>query len=188
MNVVFKGKNNETRYNDTKGDHNNDLSSWEKELSVCCMKELELEFAVEDQIKGFFEEIDALKRLPDHHDHIIRYIGYQQTDKYLRIFTKLYDGSLYDILNDLKKKNVSLSEEQIIMFSRQLISALMVLHSRRMMHRDIKSLNIFYSGSLNDIDNIVLVLGDFGESKVLYGLSTGSFVAVRYSGEGSFLI
>lgn len=38
------------------------------------------------------------------------------------------------------------------------------------MHRDIKSMNIFYSGSIDDMDNITLVLGDFGESKVLYDL------------------
>lgn len=56
------------------------------------------------------------------------------------------------------------------MFCQQLMSALMVLHSRRMMHRDIKSMNIFYSGNVDDIDNITLVLGDFGESKVLYQL------------------
>lgn len=55
---------------------------------------MNLESSVDAEVKGFLEEIDTLKRLPDRHDHIIRYIGYQQTDKYLRIFTKLYDGSL----------------------------------------------------------------------------------------------
>jgi hypothetical protein len=36
-----------------------------------------------------------------------------------------------------------------------------------MMHRDLKTANIFYLGSIDELDSLVLVLGDFGEAKVI---------------------
>lgn len=71
-----------------------------------------------------------------------------------------YNGNLF---NYIEKHENQLSCEEVINISCQILQALNVLHARRIIHRDVKSTNIFYDQS----DPPVFVLGDFGESKVL---------------------
>ena len=140
------------------------FEEWESKLSHCCMKELMLNTCVQYEIDAFIDEIDKLRRLPENHKNIMQFLGFQVTNESIRIFTKLYDGTLSDILRDRFEK---LTVSHIVKFSLQIASALMVIHSRRMMHRDIKSANVFYSGNPMDLDNLVLILGDYGESKYI---------------------
>lgn len=148
--------------------NSSNFQNWEEKLSHCCMKELSLDFAVQYEIDTFIEEIDKLRKLPENHDNIVQFLGFQVTNEYMRIFTRLYDGTLADILKDRFEK---LTVEQVVKLSSQICSALMVIHSRRMMHRDIKSSNVFFTGNPNDMDNLVLVLGDYGESKYIDALN-----------------
>ena len=61
------------------------------------------------------------------------------------------------ILNNYKKIN----EEQIWDWAFQIASAIKYLHSKKIIHRDIKSENVFLTENKN------LKLGDFGISKML---------------------
>ena len=140
------------------------LSSVEKNLEHCCMKELSIDNSCTEDVKSFLEEVNKLSRLPSDNDHIIKFIGYQETLEHIRVFTKLYNGSLRNIIAQMKDKNILFTQDQIFQYMKQISSGLSVLHSRRMMHRDLKSANIFYEGTLDDFN---LVLGDFGESKVI---------------------
>ena len=53
-----------------------------------------------------------------------------------------------------------MSEDQILMYTAQITLSLLALHSKSILHRDIKTQNIFIKGG-------VLKLGDFGISKTL---------------------
>jgi hypothetical protein len=143
------------------------FDDWVSKVSHCCMKELSLDFAVQHEIDSFIEEIDKLRKLPENHNNIMQFLGFQITKDAMRVFTRLYDGTLSDLLKDLESNDQKLTLTQLVKFSIQISSALMVIHSRRMMHRDIKSGNVFYLGNINDLDNLVLVLGDYGESKYM---------------------
>ena len=140
------------------------FEEWETKLSHCCMKELMLNTCVQYEIDAFIDEIDKLRRLPENHKNIMQFLGFQVTNESIRLFTRLYDGTLSDILRDRFEK---LTLAHVVKFSLQIASALMVIHSRRMMHRDIKSANIFYLGNPMDLDNLTLILGDYGESKYI---------------------
>ena len=55
---------------------------------------------------------------------------------------------------------IRMTEDQILMYTAQITLSLLALHSKSILHRDIKTQNIF-------IKSGVLKLGDFGISKTL---------------------
>ncbi|XP_057377743.1 serine/threonine-protein kinase Nek5-like [Daphnia carinata] len=61
-----------------------------------------------------------------------------------------------------QRRGVPFPEQQILSWFQQLVSALDYLHKRKILHRDIKTGNIFVTANL-----LVLKLGDFGVAKVL---------------------
>ncbi|KAI9555077.1 hypothetical protein GHT06_017592 [Daphnia sinensis] len=61
-----------------------------------------------------------------------------------------------------QRRGVPFPEQQILGWFQQLVSALDYLHKRKILHRDIKTGNIFVTANL-----LVLKLGDFGVAKVL---------------------
>ena len=133
-------------------------------LKRCCMKEIDISQCCGDDLNLFMMEIDKLQRLPNNNNNIIQFIGYCKTPEYVQIFTKLYEGSLGDLISERRRLKEKFTQEEIINFMKQIASGLMVLHSRRMMHRDLKSDNIFY---YKNGDETILALGDFGESKII---------------------
>jgi serine/threonine protein kinase len=96
------------------------------------MKELNVNECSEEDATEMMMEIDKLDRLPSNNANIIQFLGYQHTDTHIRIFTKLYDGSLDNILKTLRSTGEYLRTDQIIHFIRQIMSGLVILHSRRM--------------------------------------------------------
>lgn len=110
-------------------------------------------------------EVDLLRRL--HHPAVVRFhrafsqkISKQQQ---LCIVMDYCDGGdLHDRISARKKaKEAPFSEDVIMSFVVQLLLGLEFLHSRRVLHRDIKSMNLFL------LRNGRLVLGDLGVSKSL---------------------
>ena len=69
-------------------------------------------------------------------------------------------GNLSELIAKTKAEKKRFSEDQILMYTAQLTLSLLALHSKQVLHRDVKSQNIF-------IKNGVLKLGDFGISKAL---------------------
>lgn len=88
-----------------------------------------------------------------------------------------------------KRRGVPFDEPLIITWYRQLASALDYLHQRKILHRDIKTGNIFVSA-----DSSVLKLGDFGVAKVLDQTSqmaqtcvgTPSYLSPEICGRGRY--
>ena len=123
------------------------------------------------------EEVEILSKLS--HPNIVKYFGSFEEGGFLYVVTEYAnEGDMYQLLKKIKCSRPStsdvLGEDQILKFSTQLISALAYLHEHKVLHRDIKSRNIFLS-SPTDVPakpayaNIVLKLGDFGISRTLTG-------------------
>ena len=70
-------------------------------------------------------------------------------------------GDLAYHINEAKSTNKKFNEQQISRWFAQMGDALAYLHSRRVLHRDLKSTNVFVDAEMN------LKLGDLGIAKIL---------------------
>jgi NIMA (never in mitosis gene a)-related kinase len=86
----------------------------------------------------------------------------------------LIDGDLSVFLKNWKKKGEFLDERVIIHWFIQLVYGVKSLHSKNVLHRDLKSANVFLTS------NKTLKIGDFGISKVLDNTSAKTFVGTPY--------
>lgn len=128
---------------------------------ICCVKELPVEMCSAVDIETFEQEITILQNLPAENPNLIRYLGFQKNGNCMQLFMTLYDGTLFDLIQSRNHK--PFSEKEIVCISCQLLEALATLHSKRLIHRDVKSMNIYYEEG----DDKTFVMGDFGESKII---------------------
>ncbi|KAI9374910.1 kinase-like domain-containing protein [Aspergillus egyptiacus] len=99
-------------------------------------------------------EIELLQGL--HHPNIVQYLGTTADDQYLNIFLEYVPGG--SIATMLKQYN-TFQEPLIKNFVRQILAGLSYLHSKDIIHRDIKGANIL-------VDNKGgIKISDFGISK-----------------------
>ena len=99
-------------------------------------------------------EIELLQGL--HHSNIVRYLGTSADDHHLNIFLEYVPGG--SIASMLKQYN-TFQEPLIKRFVQQILAGLSYLHSRDIIHRDIKGANIL-------VDNKGQIkISDFGISK-----------------------
>ena len=95
-----------------------------------------------------------------HSDHfaIVQYVEHQIVDEDTVVIIMEYadNGDLY---NNIKKRKATFTEREAGIYYVQLLLALDHIHRRRMIHRDIKSANIFMTKSG------LVKLGDFGFSQ-----------------------
>ncbi|CCW60240.1 unnamed protein product [Phytomonas sp. EM1] len=131
------------------------------------------------QRKDAHKEISILQQLD--HPNIVRYVEYFEEFPHLYIVMEYADGgdlgthltriknnAKHRLLSDpekdknsLHQRNGLLTEPQVMSLFVQATIALKHMHDRRLLHRDIKSQNIFLTR------NHVVKLGDFGISTVL---------------------
>lgn len=105
-------------------------------------------------INALKQEIDLLQGL--HHRHIVQYLGTSSDEDHLNIFLEYVPGG--SIAGMLKQYN-TFQEPLVRNFTRQILEGLSYLHSRNIIHRDIKGANIL-------VDNRGAVkISDFGVSK-----------------------
>ncbi|VFQ89676.1 unnamed protein product [Cuscuta campestris] len=99
------------------------------------------------------QEISLLSQFQ--HENIVRYLGTDKGDNKLYIFLELVaKGSLMSLYHKYQLHNT-----QVSLYTRQILSGLHYLHSRNVIHRDIKCANI-----LVDVNGSVK-LADFGLAK-----------------------
>ena len=123
--------------------------------NIFAMKVIDL---VGDKTK-IINEIKILKSL--NHQNIIRYYdSFIDNDIYI-VMEYAERGDLNQYIKLCIDENNYIPEEQIWKWFIQLISAIKYIHSKKILHRDIKVHNAFLSKS-NEIK-----LGDFGISKLL---------------------
>ena len=105
-------------------------------------------------------EINILSKL--NHPNLVQYISSCSDDEGIYIVMEfcIY-GDLYSLLHMVKKKRVYVNEEIIWDIAYQCLLGLEYLHSKHIIHRDIKLLNIFMS------KNKLVKIGDMGMSKII---------------------
>ena len=84
------------------------------------------------------------------------------------------DGDLAGFIRNAKRKGELLEEKVIIAWFVMLMMGIQALHSKNVLHRDLKSANIFLTS------NKFIKIGDFGISKILDSTSAKTFVGTPY--------
>ncbi|KAG5438735.1 hypothetical protein PCANB_002455 [Pneumocystis canis] len=99
-------------------------------------------------------EIETMKDLD--HPNIVQYLGYERTKTTISIFLEYVSGGS---IGRCLRKYGKIDKPTIQLFTRQILEGLTYLHSRGILHRDLKTDNI-----LLDVDGICKI-SDFGISK-----------------------
>lgn len=111
---------------------------------------------VKPQVEALENEISFMKQLK--HENIVQYLGTHRTDKVLQIYLEFVSGGT---IHSLLQKFNRLNEGVIRSYIRQILTGLHYLHSKGIIHRDIKAANILVS------ERGTIKLADFGASKFM---------------------
>lgn len=122
------------------------------------------------EVNLFIKEIELLRTLPTN-SHLVEYIGCYYMPNSIKLVLSLCSGSLYDCINTFKAKSMEFKMAWIIHVADHISKVLYILHSRKIMHRDVKSMNVLYDGSLNCG---LLNLGSLNCNDFSNGFSNGS--------------
>jgi tetratricopeptide (TPR) repeat protein/tRNA A-37 threonylcarbamoyl transferase component Bud32 len=94
------------------------------------------------------KEINALRRL--RHPRLVRFIGACIQPPLLLVVTEfMAGGSLHDVLFDQKQKHSPLTPSQRGLIAVQMAEGVVFLHQQRIIHRDLKSMNILLDAAGN---------------------------------------
>eukprot|EP00201_Polytomella_parva_P006101 CAMPEP_0175077002 /NCGR_PEP_ID=MMETSP0052_2-20121109/23102_1 /TAXON_ID=51329 ORGANISM="Polytomella parva, Strain SAG 63-3" /NCGR_SAMPLE_ID=MMETSP0052_2 /ASSEMBLY_ACC=CAM_ASM_000194 /LENGTH=907 /DNA_ID=CAMNT_0016346327 /DNA_START=816 /DNA_END=3539 /DNA_ORIENTATION=- len=127
---------------------------------VCVVKVVDLDGASSTEIEASIGEARVLSSL--RHPHIVPYKDCFRSgsDELLLVMAYCEGGDLNKCVKDYKKTGTSAPESQIWSWLVQLLLALSYTHSKRILHRDVKTQNIFLARGR-------AMLGDFGLAKRL---------------------
>ncbi|XP_076440668.1 serine/threonine-protein kinase Nek8-like [Babylonia areolata] len=137
-------------------------------VHLCCrlldkklviIKQIPVEQMTKEERQAALNEVKVLSML--HHINIIEYYENFLEDKALMIVMEYAQGGT--VLEYLQSRNGNLlEEEEILKFFAQMVLSLQHVHSKQILHRDLKTQNI-----LLDKKKEIVKIGDFGISKVL---------------------
>ena len=105
-----------------------------------------------DEARGYQQEFNLIKNL--RHPNIIKYLSFESNDFEIFIIMTFYpEGSLSALIE--KQSARCLQRNVVRKFTKQILKGVGFLHSHKILHRDIKGVNIL-------ISNGVCMLTDFG--------------------------
>ncbi|CAE6972993.1 nek3 [Symbiodinium natans] len=124
------------------------------------IKQVDLSILTATALEESHKEVGVLQRLT--HQHIIAYYDTFMRSSTLYIVMEYADGGdLASLIRQKKDDEATFSEDEAMTIFAQCLSALQFIHSKRILHRDIKSQNIFMMAAGD------AKIGDFGISKVI---------------------
>jgi len=134
------------------------------------MKELSTSSMSQTHIDSFSREIRLLELLPPH-ANIVRYLFHEVKDNFLRLFMTQYDCSLTQYYRSIKEQGERIPIKTILKILLDIIRGLEFLHAQNIMHRDLKSDNIFVLyGERKEIQ--LCAIGDFDTAKQVSNTKT----------------
>lgn len=105
--------------------------------SLFAVKKLVLDGAPQSQVAALQREISVLQKLK--HENIVRYLGTERAKRVLCIFLEYVPGgSVSSMLSEFG----AFPESLIRRYTKQILRGVWYLHSRNIVHRDIKGANV----------------------------------------------
>ena len=130
---------------------------------LCVMKELDTSEMNQQTIDNFSREIRLLELLPPH-ENIVRYLFHDLKDDKLRLFMTHYNTSLGSYIRQQAADQRLIAVKTINRILLDIIKGIEYLHSQGIIHRDLKSDNIFVLyGERKEVKNCAI--GDFDTAK-----------------------
>ncbi|KAI1312274.1 hypothetical protein EDD11_002993 [Mortierella claussenii] len=105
-------------------------------------------------VEALFSEMEVLKDLD--HENIVQYLGFAQNEETANIFLEYVSGGS---IESCLKRSGPFPEAVIRFFTRQILLGLEYIHSKKIVHRDIKAANVLVD------EQGVCKISDFGISK-----------------------
>jgi len=118
------------------------------------------------------QEVDLLSRL--NHPNIVEYkANFFMGETLVIIMQYCEGGDLATYIKDMLRNKMRIQQVQIMNYLVQVLQALQYIHGEKILHRDLKSSNLFLMKSMS-----VVKLGDFGISRVLEGTAEAAMTVV----------
>lgn len=106
------------------------------------LKQIDLNKMDKKQVKTASKEVEVLSKLK--HSHIVRYKeSYEAADRLNIIMEYCENGDLHKKIKQKRIKNECFSDDEILDYFVQISLALEYIHELKILHRDLKSKNIF---------------------------------------------
>ncbi|XP_077378093.1 kinase suppressor of Ras 2 isoform X2 [Festucalex cinctus] len=133
---------------------------WHGEVAV---RLIDIERDNEGQLKAFKREVMAYRNT--RHENVVLFMGACMSPPHLAIITSLCKGrTLYSVVRDVK---VVLDGNKTRQIAQEMVKGMGYLHAKGILHKDMKSKNVFY-------DNGKVVITDFGLFTISGVLQAGS--------------
>jgi len=134
-------------------------------------KDIRIAHLTEKQREVALAESEVLKRMS--HSNIVAYVTSFLEGPNLHIVMEYADGGdLATKIRERREQQRTFSEREVMYILIQIFLALQHVHSRKILHRDLKPLNIFMTRQG------VMKLGDFGIARVMDSSSAGAQTAI----------
>jgi len=157
-------------------DYNNSTEVQRNVGEEAVAKVVGLEFLPEKEHTLAFQEVELMRKL--RHPHIVSLVDHFLTEAGLELCIVMNFCDSGDLRGEVKRRSVAkppsmIPEAQVMAWFVQLTLALNYIHARHILHRDLKSSNIFLhadsSPEKSHSGNYDLRIGDFGIARVLEG-------------------
>ncbi|XP_041079701.1 LOW QUALITY PROTEIN: kinase suppressor of Ras 2-like [Polyodon spathula] len=133
---------------------------WHGEIAI---RLIDIERDNEDQLKAFKREVMAYRNT--RHENVVLFMGACMSPPHLAIITSLCKGrTLYSVVRDAK---IVLDVNKTRQIAQEIVKGMGYLHAKGILHKDMKSKNVFY-------DNGKVVITDFGLFTISGVLQAGS--------------